>query len=52
MIVSIDDLSPEAKKILTSWGEAQNIQVKELRECEANLFELKWTIVHRNFLHY
>ena len=34
MIVSIDDLAPEIKKVLTSWGDALNIQVKELRERE------------------
>jgi len=32
MIISMDDLSPETKKILVTWGEAQNIKVKELRE--------------------
>lgn len=32
MIVSIDDLSPDTKRILTAWGEGLNIQIKELRE--------------------
>jgi long-chain acyl-CoA synthetase len=32
MIVCIDDLSPDTKRVLTAWGEALNIQVKELRE--------------------
>ena len=48
MIVSIDDLNPDSKKILTSWGEAQNVQVKELREREMNHSELKWTVTHRH----
>ncbi|KAI5122041.1 hypothetical protein M0805_006026 [Coniferiporia weirii] len=34
MIVSIDDLSDEAKRILTSWGKIANVQIKELRELE------------------
>jgi hypothetical protein len=32
LVVSIDDLSLESKKILTSWGETQKIRVMELRE--------------------
>jgi hypothetical protein len=33
MVISIDDLTPETKRVLTVWGQSQNIQVKELREC-------------------
>lgn len=35
MIISIDDLSDETKQVLTSWGNIQDIQVKELREGES-----------------
>ncbi|TDL27290.1 acetyl-CoA synthetase-like protein [Rickenella mellea] len=35
MIVSIDDLSEEIKKVLTAWGKVLNMDVKELRELEA-----------------
>ncbi|KAH8117307.1 acetyl-CoA synthetase-like protein [Phellopilus nigrolimitatus] len=34
MIVSIDNLSAEARQILTSWGEVMDVQVKEMRELE------------------
>ncbi|THH06751.1 hypothetical protein EW145_g3864 [Phellinidium pouzarii] len=34
MIVSIDDLTAEVSRILTSWGSIANIQIKELRELE------------------
>ncbi|THH20373.1 hypothetical protein EW146_g977 [Bondarzewia mesenterica] len=44
MIVSLDDLSPETKQILTSWAETLSVQVKELHEVEefgkANLLDL------------
>ena len=32
MIVSIDDLPDETKRILTTWGNVQKVQVKEMRE--------------------
>lgn len=32
LIVCIDDLSEEAKKILASWGEAQGVRMLELRD--------------------
>lgn len=32
MIVSIDDLQDEPKRILTAWGNIAKIQVTELRE--------------------
>jgi len=35
MIVSIDDLQAEPKRILTAWGNITKIQVTELRELEA-----------------
>ena len=34
MIVAMDELLPEQKQVLVSWGETQNIQIKELHECE------------------
>lgn len=34
MIVSVDDLSPESRRILVEWGQSLNIQVVELRERE------------------
>ncbi|KIM87577.1 hypothetical protein PILCRDRAFT_815138 [Piloderma croceum F 1598] len=34
LIVCIDDLSEEAKKIFTSWGEAQGVRMLELRDIE------------------
>ncbi|EIM90194.1 acetyl-CoA synthetase-like protein [Stereum hirsutum FP-91666 SS1] len=43
MIVAIDELLPEQKQVLVSWGETQNVQIKELHELEedgkANLVE-------------
>ena len=44
LIVCIDDLSEEAKKILTSWGDVQKVQILELRDSknisiyDSNLF--------------
>ncbi|KII88699.1 hypothetical protein PLICRDRAFT_41910 [Plicaturopsis crispa FD-325 SS-3] len=35
LIVSVDELSPDAKRILGTWGEVQGVQVKELWELEA-----------------
>ncbi|GLB35097.1 putative AMP-binding enzyme [Lyophyllum shimeji] len=35
LIVCIDDLTPEARKILTEWGAAQNIKIQQLRDLEA-----------------
>lgn len=37
LIVSIDALSPELKKTLSSWGETQNVQIKDLAERESVL---------------
>ncbi|KAG6874279.1 hypothetical protein C0995_001504 [Termitomyces sp. Mi166 len=34
LIVCIDDLTPEAKQILTEWATSQNVQLKQLREVE------------------
>lgn len=36
LIVSIDDLSEEAKAIATTWAEAMGVQVKEMRESKGN----------------
>ncbi|KAF8636675.1 hypothetical protein AX17_003481 [Amanita inopinata Kibby_2008] len=35
LLVSIDDLTPEAKKVLVEWGQSHDIKVMELRELEA-----------------
>lgn len=35
MIVSIDDLSEDGKRILGEWGQTQNVKVTEMRELEA-----------------
>jgi hypothetical protein len=32
LLVCIDDVSEETKKILTSWGDVQKVRVLELRE--------------------
>jgi len=32
LVISIDDLSLESKRILTSWGETQKVRIMELRE--------------------
>ncbi|KAG6889706.1 hypothetical protein C0992_004335 [Termitomyces sp. T32_za158] len=36
LIVCIDDLTLEAKQILTEWAASQNIQLKQLREIESD----------------
>lgn len=36
MIVSIDDLSDEAKSIASNWAQAQGIELRELRDIEAD----------------
>ena len=33
MIVSIDDLSEDGKRILGEWGQTQNVKVTEMQEC-------------------
>lgn len=38
MIVAIDELLPEQKQVLVSWGETQNVQIKELHECESRRY--------------
>ncbi|KAJ8093193.1 medium-chain fatty acid-CoA ligase faa2 [Marasmius tenuissimus] len=44
MIVSIDDLSEDSRRILAEWGQTQNVKVTELRELEvlgkANLIDI------------
>lgn len=40
MIVSMDQLLPEQKQVLVSWGETQNVQIKELHERESPEIEL------------
>lgn len=40
MIVAMDEVSPESKKILVEWGQERNIQVKDLPEC-MSLFILR-----------
>ena len=32
MIVSLDDLDDEMKRVLNMWGSANGVQIKELRE--------------------
>lgn len=34
MVVTMDEITPEQKKILAAWGDTVGIQVKELKECE------------------
>lgn len=34
MVVSIDDLSEESRKVVTTWGKTIGVDIKELRECE------------------
>ncbi|KAI0374775.1 acetyl-CoA synthetase-like protein [Pilatotrama ljubarskyi] len=44
MIIAMEDLTPEAKSVLSAWGETVNVQIKELSELEefgrANLIEV------------
>jgi hypothetical protein len=34
LIVSIDELSVEAKNLATTWGQAQGVQIRELRDSQ------------------
>lgn len=42
MIVAMDELLPEQKQVLVSWGETQNVQIKELHECELRKYFEIW----------
>ena len=41
MIVSIDDLQDEPKRILTAWGNVAKVEVTELRDCMCLSVEVK-----------
>jgi hypothetical protein len=46
LIVVIDELEPEAKRLAEAWSQAQGVQLEELNECRS------WVIVCLYFFSY